>query len=355
MTLKLSTLKNKLTSSSVNSVNVVNTKTKPRKKHYRIDEMYTYLSYISLFDKCHQLIAYQGYGNKTELDENTVDVLSIFTKIDNAIKSIDDELQIGIFQDENDWFLNYLRSHYSFNILINKDNGKDNIDDITYHLLNLIKNSNGTLSKTPVEIHKKINTKIKNNKLNFKLYKHMETFNLSNRIDYVKKELSEELSKKYPFNMIDTQNIIGLCHKNINLDLIDLIFNVVKETYQKDPMFIDLMAYAQQNSENDIELNKNYAESKINNVKILLYKVYFNLIKNQILQEYKSAVIKTASYCHELLQQDAVDNGFEIKSEKMQQFLTKYNEKQGIPLNKIKDTVLTYLLGLVDLAKIHNN
>lgn len=39
----------------------------------------------------------------------------------------------------------------------------------------------------------------------------------------------------------------------------------------------------------------------------------------------------------------------------MQQFLTKYNEKQGIPLNKIKDTVLTYLLGLVDLAKMHNN
>lgn len=348
MGLKLSTLCNKI------SPNNIGTTPKPRKKHYRIDEMYTYLSYISLFDKCHQLIAYQGYGNKTDLDENTVDVLTIFTKIDNAIKSIDDELQIGIFQEENDWFLNYLRSHYSFNILINKDNGKDNIDDITYHLLNLIKNSNGTLNKTPVEIHKKINTKIKNNKLNFKLYKHMETFNLSNRIDYVKKELSEEISKKYTFNMIDTQNIIGLCHKNINLDLIDLIFNVVKETYQKDPMFVDLMAYAQQNSENDIELNKNYAESKINNVKILLYKVYFNLIKNQVIQEYKSAVIKTAIYCNELSQKDAVDNGFEIKSEKMQQFLTKYNEKQGIPLNKIKETVLTYLLGLLDLVRKHN-
>ena len=38
----------------------------------------------------------------------------------------------------------------------------------------------------------------------------------------------------------------------------------------------------------------------------------------------------------------------------MQQFLTKYNEKQGIPLNKIKETVLTYLLGLLDLVRKHN-
>lgn len=319
------------------------------KKHYKIDEVYTHLSYLSLFDKCHQLLANNGYNHKTENDDNTFEVLEVFRNIDKALKHLDIEFKLGLFEAENDWFLNYLRSHYSFNLNIYND--ENNIDTITYHLSNLIKGSNGELHKEPLNIPKKLTSQLKINdkNFNFKLYKQIEILNIQNKINYTKNEIMNMFTNS---NIIKTDmlDLVNLCNKNINLDLTDMIFDITETTYQNNPSYQELLAYARATSPNDIQMNTGYNNSKINNTKILLYKVYLNMVKAHIISCYKDAVIKTIVHCEKLMNKDGVQNGFCIHSEQLEKYIKKYKTK-GMPINKFKTSTIEHIERIVGLVK----
>ena len=319
------------------------------KKHYKIDEVYTHLSYLSLFDKCHQLIINNGYNHKTENDDNTFEVLEVFRNIDKALKHLDIEFKLGLFEAENDWFLNYLRSHYSFNLTMYND--ETNIDNITYHLSNLIKASNGELHNEPLNLPKKTTSKLKinDNNFNFKLYKQMEVLNIQNKINYTKNEIMNMFTNS---NIVKTDmlDLVNLCNKNIDLDLMDMIFDITEETYQNNPSYQELLAYARTTSQNDIQMNTGYNNSKINNTKILLYKVYMNMVKAHIISCYKEAAIKTIVHCEKLMSKDGVQNGFYIHSEQLEKYIKKYKTK-GMPIDKFKTSTIDHIERIVGLVK----
>lgn len=324
---------------------------KTKKKYYKIDDLYTHISYLSLFDKCHQML-------KANPSDENIEVLGLFVSIDKSLKYLDTKFNLNLFEEENDWILNYLRSHYAFNLQQSLNNTylePLSVDDITFNLEKVIEVSNQNLHNIK-KTKSKTSQSFISNPFNFQLYKQLESINFTNKIQYVQKELLNTIDKinKHGIPNSIILDILSLCHKNIDLDLLDMLFDLSEKLHIKNPSYQDLILYAK-NQDNDIEFNRNYKESKFNNVRILLYKSYFNIVKNQLIKEYSNAVVKTFEHCESLcIENNSNKSLFSENYSKINAFLTKHKKNGGMSINKFSKNIEIYIEDLLRVIEKHN-
>lgn len=321
------------------------------KKHYKIDELYTHISYLSLFDKCHQIL-------KAKPSDENIEVLGLFVSIDKSLKHLDIKFKLNLFEEENDWILNYLRSHYAFNLQQSLNNTylePLSVDDIELNLEKVIEISNQNLHNIK-KTKSKTSQSFISNPFNFQLYKQLESMNFTNKIQYVQKELLNTIDKinKHGIPHTIVLDILSLCHQNIDLDLLDMLFDLSENLHIKNPSYQELVLYAK-NQENDIEFNRNYKESKFNNVRVLLYKSYFNIVKGQLIKEYSQAVIKTFEYCHSLVEENNSNKSiFDSNYNQINAFLSKHKKNGGMSINKFSKNIENYIEDLLKVTAKHN-
>ena len=316
--------------------NIQNSNNKTAKKqYYKIDEIYTYLSYLSQFGKCYQLLNYNQSDNE---------VLMLFSKIENNIKTLNDKYNLNLFSDYNDWFLNYLRNHYSYNILTyqNLQSHQESIEDV-YLKLDKIISSSIEFKKLNNQNLKKSNHPLGKNALNqnfnISVYKEIEMFNIINKLDYIRSEKCKNTLKEHAIGIHTINMIVDLFHTEISLKLVDMIFEQTKKHFLLDDKYLELLDYAKQYPE-DSNYNFNYSDSKINNVKMMLYKTYLGLIKNKIFQEYENAIEKTILH-YQSLNEDG-------------KILFKEKYSTGIPLHKFEINLDEYIVKIKKLLAKHS-
>lgn len=295
---------------------------------FMIDDIYSYMSNLSIYGKINQI----SLKIETKNENDKIDITNIIEKIDLKIKDIDDKYNLDFQNDKNIWFKNYLTSYIANSIYykltfdekyaskINSYDINAIINEVELNIKNFIEESN------KIKKSKYLKPDI-DNQLNWNIFIETETFKLSQKIENIKNYIGKEN------NITIKKNVVNLFYNEekrfINNEIIDLIMETTLEEYIKDDKYIKFCQWVNDNELNlskqeKHEFNTKFVNSKINLLKFNLFKNYFYFISEEILNEYKKAIIKT----HEHIEK--------LPKDKKEETIFKFNKSGGLPINKFK-------------------